>query len=73
MATDLIDVSRRARLVVLSAIVDLGKDLGGLSAVDLVLDNLSDVVSSADAKTALVAAGIDGLVTARVKRSYSER
>ena len=61
------------RRIVERAVADLGPDLGGFSAVDLVLDNLPDLISVADAKVALVTAGVDNLLSPRIVRNYSYR
>lgn len=65
----LIDVAAKVRVIVLAAVKDLGPDLQGYSVVDLVLDNCD--VSVIDAKSALVVAGVDSLLTSRLVRSYS--
>lgn len=61
------------RRIVTAAVKDLGPDLAGCGAVDLVMDNIEDRMSVADIKAALVVAGVDGLLSARVVRAYSTR
>lgn len=66
----LINIAAQARNIVISAVADLGPDLRGYSVVDLVLDNVEHV-SSADAKAALVIAGVDSMLSDRLVRSYN--
>jgi hypothetical protein len=68
----LTDIADECREIVLRAVKDLGPDLGGYSALDLVADNIEHV-SLADLRAALVVAGIDAHVSARVARQYSLR
>jgi hypothetical protein len=62
-----------ARKIVQSAVKALGADLQGSSVIDLVLDNLEDRISTADAKAVLVISGVDSLLSHRLVRSYSLR
>lgn len=70
LASPLEILASEVRGIVIAAVRDLGSDLGGFSVVDLVLDNIEHV-SSADAKVALVVAGVDNLLSSRLVRSYS--
>jgi len=66
----LLDVAKQIRPIIERAVKDLGPDLAGYSVIDLVLDNVD--VSVIDAKSALVVAGIDNLLSTRLVRSYSK-
>lgn len=67
----LTEIATDIRGIVQRAVADLGSDLQGYSVIDLCLDNLPDRISTADVKSALVVAGVDGLLTSRLVRSYS--
>lgn len=54
------------------AVFDLGPDLQGNSVIDLCMDNLPYITSTSDIKSALVVAGVDNIVSERLKRSYSK-
>lgn len=67
------DIARDIRPIVARAVADLGSDLGGFSIIDLVADNIEDRISTSDIRSALVIAGVDDLVSARLCASYSRR
>lgn len=69
----LVQVAEKIRPIVLAAVRDLGADLQGSSVVDLVADNLPEDwrIGTGDIKSALVVAGVDRLLSARLVRSYS--
>ena len=68
----LIDIAAECRLIVLRAVADIGPDLQGCSALDLVADQIPHA-SLSDLKAALVIAGLDAHVSMRVARGYSTR
>lgn len=67
----LVDIAQDIRPIVERAVRDLGRDLQGYSVIDLCMDNLTDRVSTADIKAALVVAGVDSLLSVRLIHSYS--
>lgn len=68
--TDITSIAKEIHYVVERATYDLGKDLHGLSVVDLVLDNFPNL-SVIDAKSALVIAGVDHMLSLHQIRKYS--
>lgn len=59
--------------LVITAVQDLGSDLQGLSVIDLCADNLPSCISLSDIKSALVIAGVDSILSSRLRVSYSYR
>lgn len=68
----LTEIAKDCQLITLRAVAQLGSDLTGYSIIDLCMDNLPDRISTSDVKAALVVAGIDSIVSERLRRSYSK-
>lgn len=68
----LVEIAKDCHQIVIRAVKDLGSDLQGMSIIDLCMDNLTDeYLTTSDVKSALVIAGVDSIVSIRLRRSYS--